>query len=70
VIGGGTAGLLSTIRIPPGSRALISSVGVAGMAAAGTGLAYADAFAQSVTAPFFVSLLGTSCHHPVLGRAG
>jgi hypothetical protein len=40
------------------------------MAAAGTGLAYADAFAQSVTAPFFVSLLGTSCHHPVLGRAG
>ena len=59
-IGGGTAGLLSTARIPPGSRARILRMGVAGMAAAGMGLAYANAFGQSVTAAFFVSLLGTS----------
>jgi MFS family permease len=59
-IGGGTAGLLSAARIPPGSRVLILRAGVAGMAAAGIGLAYANAFAQSVTAAFFVSLLGTS----------
>jgi MFS family permease len=59
-IGGGTAGLLSAAGIPPGSRVLILRAGVAGMAAASLGLAYASAFALSVTAAFLVSLLGTS----------
>jgi MFS family permease len=59
-IGGGTAGLLSAAGIPPGSRVLILRAGIAGMAAAGIGLAYSNAFAQSVTAAFLVSLLGTS----------
>jgi fucose permease len=59
-IGGGTAGLLSAARVPAGSRALVLRAGVAGMAVAGIGLGYANAFALSVSAAFAMSLLGTS----------
>jgi fucose permease len=59
-IGGGTAGLLSAARIPAASRSLVLRVGLAGMAVAGVGLGYANAFALSVAAAFAVSLLGTS----------
>ncbi len=59
-IGGGTAGLLSAARIPPGHRALVIRTGLAGMAAAGLSLAYARHYPFTVTAAFAMSLLGTS----------
>lgn len=59
-IGGGTAGLLSAIRIPAGRCTLVLRAGMAGMAVAGIGLGYANTFALSVTAAFTMSLFGTS----------
>lgn len=58
-MGGGTAGLLTRTRVP-GSRTLVLRVGLAGIALAGIGLAYVNAFVLTFAAAFVMSLLGTS----------
>ena len=59
-VGGGVAGLLSARLAPAHSRGAVLRLGLAGMAAAGLGLAYGSRYPITVLSAFAMSLLGTA----------